>query len=241
MEYRGQMPKLHTNAFGRRAVLLSMLVAGSLALPGCTTMGMPRTGAGGQADAVDRLLMLASQRAFAKLTQPDGFWDSTVARINLPVLFARPGSGAEKLLKSNLFRESLQHKLNNFAEGGARAAAPLVYQSVRALKVTDGSAVLRGGNTAATTLLRTTMASSLVNAMIPELTRLMQEEKDPVVSSAVAALKGVTITDAAHALALDADNAIWYEIGAEEAAIRKDPASTNDPALTAALQAVPAS
>jgi len=46
----------------------------------------------------------------------------------------------------------------------------------------------------------------------------------------------VNIADAAHALALEADNAIWYEIGASEAEIRRNPESTNDPLLIAALK-----
>lgn len=216
---------------GRRAVLAGMLASGALALPGCTTLGKP-----GYLDVIESLLMLSSQRAFARLTQPDGFWDSAVARVNLPVLFGRPGSTADRILRSALFRDKLQHQLNNIAEDGARAAAPVVYQAVRTLTVTDALALLRGGNTAATTFLRQSMGASLVNTMIPELDRVMRLSRDPILSEALAALTGVNLADAAHALALEADNAIWYEIGAQEADIRAHPESTNDPVLIAALK-----
>ncbi len=220
---------------GRRAVLGGFLTAGVLALPGCATVGRPS-----YTDIVENLLMLSSQRAFARLTQPDGFWDSQVARINLPVLFGRPGSVAEKVFRSPLFKEKLQHELNRVAEDGARVAAPLVYDAVRRLTVTDALALLRGGDTSATSFLRQSMASGLVNAMIPELDRVMRVAEDPILNTAVNALTGVNMADAAHALALEADNAIWYEIGAQEADIRAHPESTNDPALIAALRAAKA-
>lgn len=216
----------------RRSVVAGILATGALlALPGCATMGRPST-----TDVIQRLLTLSSQRAFARLTQPDGFWDSAVARIDMPVLFGRSGSAVAKILKSPLFREKLQHELNNVAEDGARVAAPLVNDAVRRLTVSDALALLRGGSTAATTYLRQSMGPSLVNAMIPELGRVMSVADDPILSQALAALTGVNITDAAHALALGADNAIWYEIGAQEGEIRANPAATNDPVLIAALR-----
>lgn len=219
----------------RRAVLAGMLATGLLALPGCATIGRPSPTA-----VIESLLMLSSQRAFARLTQPDGFWDSSVARINLPVLFGRPGSAAEKVLRTPLFKEKLQRELNRIAEDGARVAAPLVYDAARGLTVTDALALLRGGDTAATTFLRQSMGPGLVNAMIPELDRVMRVANDPILNTAINALTGVNVGDAAHALALEADNAIWYEIGAQEASIRADPSSTNDPALIAALKAATA-
>ncbi|WP_232491965.1 DUF4197 domain-containing protein [Novosphingobium kaempferiae] len=216
---------------GRRALLAGFLATGALALPGCATMGRPSPTA-----LIESLLMYSSQRAFARLTQPDGFWDSQVARINMPVLFGRPGSAAQKVFRSAAFKQKLQHELNRIAEDGARAAAPVVYDAVRTISVTDALALLRGGDTAATTFLRRSMGSGLVNAMIPELDRVMRIAEDPILSIAITALTGVDVADAAHALALEADNAIWYEIGAQEAEIRANPETTNDTALIAALK-----
>lgn len=219
------------SALNRRTALAGLLACGALALPGCASIGRPS-----YVEAVRRLLEASTQRAFAQLTQPDGFWDSAVARIQLPVLFGRTGSIAANLLKSRLFREQLQHQLNNIAEEGARRAAPLVFEAVRHLSITDAVALLRGGPTTATTYLREQMGPVLVNAMIPELDRVMRLTDDSYLNRAMALLTGVDLGDAAHALALEADNAIWYEIGAAEAAIREDPESTDDPVLIAALK-----
>jgi len=222
-------------AIGRRSLLAGgAALAGLLLLPGCAT-----TGASlglGYTEAVRRLLELATRNAFAKLTAPDGFWDSAVARINLPVLFGRRGSMMEGILRSPDFREKLQHRLNIIAEDGARAAAPLVADTVRTIGVDNAAALIQGEPTAATTFLRQAMGPAVVNAMIPELDRLLRVVDDPLVGKALSVLAGVDIADAAHALALEADNAIWYAIGAEEAAIRHDPAATNDPVLMRALK-----
>ena len=220
-------------SIGRRALLSGLLAAGALALPGCASMERMS-----YVEAVRRLMELASQRAFARLTAPDGFWNSAVARIDLPVLFGKPGSAAAKVLKSPLFREKLQHSLNNMAEDGARRAAPLVAEAARGISITDALALLKGGRTAATTFLRQAMGPGLVNAMIPELDQAMRAAEDPLLNQAIKALAGVDVKDAAHALALEADNAIWYEIGAMEAEIRANPEATNDPVLIAALRGI---
>ncbi|HKT84953.1 MAG TPA: DUF4197 domain-containing protein [Novosphingobium sp.] len=216
---------------GRRAALTGLLACGALALPGCASMGRQS-----YVEVIRRLLEASSQQAFAQLTRPDGFWDSAVARIQLPALFGKTGSIAASLLRSRLFREQLQHQLNNMAEEGARRAAPLVFEAVRHLSIPDALALLRAGPTGATTYLREQMGPGLVNAMIPELDEAMRLTEDSYLNQAMALLTGVDLMDAAHALALEADNAIWYEIGQAEAAIRADPESTHDPVLIAGLK-----
>lgn len=217
---------------GRRGFIAGAMVSGGLLmLSGCATIGEAS-----YVSAIRRLLTLASRNAFSRLTAPDGFWDSSVARIDLPQLFGGRGSVVRGILKSDPFRKQLQKRLNNIAEDGARRAAPVVADTVRTIGIENAVAILRGGPTAATTFLRAGMGPALVNVMIPALGDAMRMAEDPILSQAISALAGVDITDAAHALALEADNAIWYEIGASEAEIRKNPQSTNDPVLIAALK-----
>jgi len=215
----------------RRAFLGGAAATCMLALPGCESIGPFSL-----VDAVRRLLTLSAQNAFARLTQPNGFWDSTVARINLPGLFGKRGSIVQGILSSGPFREKLQHKLNNIAEAGARRAAPVVTDAVRTIGVENAVAILKGGPTAATSFLRGSMGAGLVNAMIPALDDALRLTNDPLVSQAISALAGVDIGTVAHDLALEVDNAIWNEIGQEESAIRANPESTNDPVLIAALK-----
>ena len=64
------------------------------------------------------------------------------------------------------------------------------------------------------------MGSGLINAMIPGLTDAIRVAEDPIVGQAMAALTGVDVGAVAQSLAIGADNSIWYQIGAEESAIR---------------------
>jgi hypothetical protein len=221
----------------RRGVLASGLALSSLAvLPGCATMGSAASDTNFTA-VIRRLLDLSTQRAFASLTADGGFWNSAVARVDMPTLFGKSSGAFKGVLSSKPFRETLQRQLNTFAEDGARRAAPVVAEAVRNISIPDAYAVLRSEEpTAATTLLRSAMGPALVNAMIPELDEAMRAADNPIISQALSALSGVNVDDAAKALALEADNAIWYQIGAEESKIRQNPASTNDPLLIGALK-----
>ena len=227
-EIGGELQSIVT---GRRAMLGGILACAALTLPGCASLGPPS-----YVEVVRRLLEASTRQAFARLTEPDGFWDSAVARIDMPVLFGKTGTLLSGILRSNLFREKLQHQLNNLAEDGARKAAPVVADAVRRISIPDAIALLRAGKSGATTYLRDQMGPALVNAMIPELDRVMRIADDPFLSEAISSLAGVNIADAAHALALEADNAIWYEIGAAETQIRENPESTHDPVLIAGLK-----
>lgn len=227
------MARFKSGSINRRNFLEGAAAAALLALPGCASMGKISF-----VEAVHRLLTLSAQNAFARLTEPDGFWDSTVARIELPVLFGKRGGVVQGILTSGPFREKLQHRLNIVAEAGARRAAPVVADAIRTIGVENAVAILKGEPTAATTFLRDGMGPGLVNAMIPALDDALRLADDPIINQAVSVLAGVDLSSVAHALALEADNAIWYEIGAAEAEIRENPERTNDPVLIAALKAL---
>ncbi|MBS0477148.1 MAG: DUF4197 domain-containing protein [Proteobacteria bacterium] len=225
------MQHIEQTGVARRGVILGMGAMSVLALSGCTGMGgLSMT------EALKRLLTLSSQNAFAKLTASGGFWDSTVARFDLPVLFSGSSGLVRSLLTSGVFKDQLQHQLNIVAEKGAERAAPLVLDTIRSVSIPDAVGLIRGGPTAATTWLRGQMGPALINAMIPGLTDAIRVSGDPVLGKAIGALSGVDVGQVAQAVANRADNSIWYQIGAEESAIRANPQSTNDPVLIAALK-----
>ncbi len=224
---------ISSRRFGRRRFLAGAAAAGVLALPGCASMGGISF-----TEAIRRLLMLSSENAFARLTAPGGFWDSQVARIALPDLYGRRGGVLQGILTSDVFRAQLERRLNIFAEEGARRAAPVVAETVRTIGIANAVALIRGGPTAATSYLRDNMGASLINVMIPALDDTMRLARDPLLGQALSLLTGVDIGAAAQSLAISADNAIWYQIGAEEGEIRTHPEKTNDPVLIGVLKAL---
>ncbi len=220
-----------STTIARRSFLAGTAASGLLMLPGCSTLG-----GFSMTDALRRLLTLSSQNAFAKLTAPGGFWDSSVARFDLPTLFSSSSGLLKTLLTSSAFREKLQHQLNIVAEKGAERAAPVVIDAVSRISIPDAVGIIRGGPTAASTFLRGQMGSALINAMIPGLSDALRVGSDPIVGQAITALSGVDIGSAAQAIANRADNSIWYQIGAEESAIRAHPEVTRDPVLIGVLK-----
>lgn len=216
------------------AAALGAMAVGAFALPGIAF-------AADAGDPIRRLLELATQNTLNRLGQPNGFLNSRVARFGLPVLFIKRGGAPAGPLATSAFRGLLQQRLNIAAEAGARGAVPLMMQAARALKVVDPAAILRGSPTAATSLLRIETGSGLVNALVPPIEAAMITAQDPTIAQAVAQLPGVTLRDVAHAVALAADNGIWYEIGATEADIRANPEATGDASLIAAIRTAAAS
>ena len=221
----------------RRRFVTGAAAVGLLALPGCQTLGdLPGFSL---VDAIRRILTLSSQRAFARLTAPDGFWDNSLARLDLPDVFGSNGGLVQSILTSALFRERLQREFNHVAEKGAERTAPIVADAVRNVSITDALALVRGGPSAASTYLRGEMGQRLVEAMVPELGEALRISNEPLVGRAIAALTGVDVAGVARSLSADIDDVIWGEIGREEAAIRANPRETNDPLLIGVFGTLP--
>ncbi|QYJ06597.1 DUF4197 domain-containing protein [Qipengyuania flava] len=212
---------------GRRAFLGGMAATGGLAvLPGCSAIpGF------GLVDAVQRILFLSSERAFARMLEGGGFWDQQVDRIGLGNLLGTRGDTLTRILTSALFKNRLEGAFADIAYEGAQRAAPLVTEAVRTIGIQNALELVRGGPTAATTFLRGAMGRSLVEAMVPELGRAMRVASDPLVGELLRGLTGVDLAGATTRFADNLDNTIWSEIGVEEAAIRRNPEATRDPLI----------
>lgn len=214
------------NDIARREVLAGLGAAGLfLALPGWAVAAT-----GPSLDVARRLLRLSAQRAFAKLSAPDGFWSSPVARFDLPELFV---TGRSAVAQGN--REVLSRKLNAVAAAGARRAGQAARSAHGLIKRNEAAAIVAGDATAGTSVLRDRIGAKLINVMIPAIERELRADRDPVVAAAIGRLSGVELNDVAKAIALKADSAIWYQIGAEEGDIRKDPRNTGDRVLIGAF------
>lgn len=223
-------------ALGRRGFIVGLGAAGAtwaIALSGCAS----GFGQFSFVEAVRRLLTLSSFAAIDRLSAPGGFYDSQVARLALPEALGRRGNVLSNILTGVVFRDRLQRSLNRFAEEGARRAAPAVADTIRVVGFSNAVELIRGGPTAATGFLRQEMAGRLVDVMFPTIGNAMRVANDPLLGQALAALSGVDIPAIARDLSVQADNAIWGEMGREEAAIRANPRSTNDAILIAALAA----
>lgn len=211
---------------GRRAFLVGLSATTLLALPGCATMpGF------GFTDAIRRLLTLSSERAFARLTADGGFWDQQVAEIGLANLLGTRGDVLSSILTSSLFKSRLNDAFADIAIEGAYRAAPVVADAVRVIGIENAVALVRGGPSAATGFLRDELGGQLIEVMVPEIGDAMRVAQDPLVGQALSALTGVNVGQVANTFGTRVNDVIWNEIGREEALIRENPRSTNDPLI----------
>ena len=220
------MTDLLEQTTGRRAFMAGGAATGALMLSGCASLpGF------GFTDAIRRLLLLSSERAFARLTSDGGFWDQQVGLIGLSNILGTRGNILSTILTSALFKNQLEDAFSDVAIRGAERAAPLVADAVRIVGLQAAEQLVRGGPTAATSFLRGEMGNSLVEAMVPELGEAIRVANDPVIGRAIARLSGVDVAGVSNRFSGDINNAIWNEMGIEETAIRANPRSTNDPLL----------
>jgi hypothetical protein len=211
----------------RRNLLAGAAGAGALLLlPGCAT-----TGGFSMVEAVRRMLLLATENAFARLTAPGGFWDEQVAQLGLANVLGTRGDVLSRILTSQLFKDRLEERFATFAIDASFRAAPVVTDAIRVIGFDNAIALVRGGPDAASLYLRQEVGGALLDAVVPELGEAMRLSRDPLVGQALSALTGVDVAGVADRFGRQIDDAIWGEIGREEAAIRANPESTRDPVL----------
>jgi Protein of unknown function (DUF4197) len=212
----------------RRSLLAGAAGAGTLLLlPGCASIG----GGFSLVEAVRRLLLLASDNAFARLTAPGGFWDEQVARLGLDAVLGTRGDVLSRILTSQLFKDRLEERFATFAIDASFRAAPVVTDAVRVIGFENAIDLVRGGPSAASLYLRQEVGTALIDAVVPELGEALRISRDPLLGEALNAITGVDVAGVANRFGRQIDDAIWGEIGREEAAIRANPESTRDPVL----------
>jgi hypothetical protein len=212
----------------RRAFLAGTLAAaGAIVLPGCARYG----GQFSFTEAIRRLLLLSTENAFARMTAPGGYWDQQVAQIGLNTFFGNRGNVLSNILTSTLFKSRLEDVVADVAVDASYRAAPVVADAVRTIGFANAVDLIRGGPTAASSFLRGQMGVALIDVMVPEVGNALRVAQDPLVGQLIAGLTGVDLGGMATTFSRTVDNAIWNEIGNEEANIRANPSATGDPML----------
>jgi hypothetical protein len=221
----------------RRRLLGWAAVLPAAALAGCVA------GPRGYAldEGVQRLLTLSSQRAFARLLQPGGFYDDQLTRLSPPEALGRSAGGGglsgvvRAFMQSEAVRRRVAVALNDVAGRAAERASPVVLEAVRGLSPADAVRALNAGPEAATGVLRERIGDRLIEVMLPEVAGLLRSDLLSALSAAAAEKTGIDYLELGRAVAGQASDGIFRAIGREEAAIRADPAATRDPVLIALL------
>ena len=213
----------------RRRLLFAAAALPLATLPACTTLG-DLEGFGFE-NALRRLLTVSSQRAFANLLTDNGFFSDELARVPLPPQLAGAGGIASALLRTPAVQNQLLGVMNRAASDAAEAAAPVVYDAIRNMTISDAMALVRGGPTAATDFLQRAMGTAIVDAMFPGVGNALRLFDSGIVNQVVQAATGISFAGLQRHVSETAANGIYRAIGREEAAIRANPSSANDPVI----------
>ena len=169
----------------RRSLLAGAAGAGTLLLlPGCASTG----GGFSMVEAVRRLLLLATENAFLRLTAPGGFWDEQVARLGLANVLGTRGDVLGRILTSQVFKDQLEERFASFAINASFRAAPVVTDAIQVIGFENAIALVRGGPDAASLFLRQELGTALLDAMVPELGEALRISRDPLLGQALGAL-----------------------------------------------------
>lgn len=111
-------------------------------------------------------LRVGAERGVDKAAAPEGFWKDPRIKIPFP-----PQAMTVKttLLKIGMTKpvEDFERTLNKAAETAAREAVPVFVDAITSLSIQDGSTILRGGERAATDLLRQRTQDRLRSKFMP--------------------------------------------------------------------------
>jgi hypothetical protein len=213
----------------RRRLIFAFAALPVAALPACTTLG-DLQGFGFE-NALRRLLTLSSQRAFANLLSDNGFFSDELARVPLPPELAGAGSIASALLRAPAVQSQLLQVMNRAAAEAAEGAAPVIYDSIRNVRIGDAMALAHGGPTAATDFLQGVMGTRIVDAMFAGVGNALRLFDSGIVNQLVQAAAGINFGGLQRHVTQAAAAGIYRAIGREEAAIRANPGSANDPLI----------
>ncbi len=219
-----------TPSLSRRSLVSAGLALPLLTLPGCIARlgDLPNL-----EGAIRRLLALSSQRAFARLLADEGFFRDDIARIQPPPQLG--GQAVTATLAVALGTRAVQDRLlrvvNQAAGEGARRAAPMVYDSIRDMPISDALGIVRGGPTAATDYLARSMGERIFDAVFPGVGEALRVAENGIVQRVLELATGINFPGLQADVTRKTSAALYRAIGREEAAIRADPDSAGDPAL----------
>jgi hypothetical protein len=211
----------------RRSLLVAGCTLPLLTFPGCAML----SGGFGLEDAIRRILTTSSERAFARLLQENGFFQDDLARLPLPHQLTGAGTAASVGVVEADVAKQILPLINRAAWSAAENAAPIVYQSIRSMSISDAVGIVRGGPTAATNYLQRAMGTAIVDAMFPGVGQALRAFDNGLVNQVLQAATGINFAGLQRYVAESAASSIYRAIGREEAAIRANPHQTNDPVL----------
>lgn len=111
-------------------------------------------------------LNIGAKNAGSKLSNTNGFFGNALIKILMPEEAKRVESTLRSVGMGNLVDKAIL-SMNRAAEDASAKAVPIFIDAIKGITITDGLAILRGGNGAATNFLKQRTSVALTNAFKP--------------------------------------------------------------------------
>jgi hypothetical protein len=176
-------------------------------------------------------LQVGARNATNNLSQTNGFFGNQLIKILMPPEVSQIENRLRQFGFGNL-TDKLVMSMNRAAEDASKQALPILVNAITSFSIQDGMTILKGGNTAATDLLRIKTSSSLAAAFRPVIAQSMGKFNVQSLWNSVFTtyntlpiIKNKVNTDLTGYVTDRALSGLFTTIGQEEKKIRIDPAS----------------
>lgn len=190
-------------------------------------------------------LNIGADKAIAKLGASNGYYADAAVKILLPPEAQNVYKNINKVPGGTKMLEKAVKSLNSAAEDAATTAKPIFIDAIKGITITDGLNILKGSNTAATTMLFEKTHKQILTAFTPKIDQSLSKNLAGGVSANTAytnlvkayntaSLNGklfskIKTGSLSQHVALKAMEGMFRKIADEEVAIRKNPqASATD-------------
>lgn len=179
--------------------------------------------------ALKEALNKGIERSTDLLSSKDGFFKNAAVKILLPPEAQKIEKTLRGLGLDNEVDQAIL-TMNRAAEDASKSAAPIFLDAVKRMTITDAANILRGSDTAATSYLKASTTSALTAAFRPIVdSSLSKVDATKYWSTLTTTYNQLPLvkkveTDLTTYVTDKALQGLFYEIGAEEKQIRKNPA-----------------
>lgn len=203
-----------------------------------STISKVTGGSGGSSLSNDKIIQglkqaleIATDSTAKHLSKVDGFFSDAAIKILIPEDAKKAESTLRKFGMGPVVDKAIL-SMNRAAEDAAGNITPIFISAIKGMTLTDGLAILKGGDFAATDYLKKTTSAQLTEKMRPVIDQSLAKVdatkywKDMATAyNTVAFGKKPINTDLSAYVTEKAMSGIFYSIGQQEQLIRKDPAA----------------
>jgi hypothetical protein len=114
-------------------------------------------------------LQIGTDSSVARLSKMDGYFGDAMVKILLPPEAKSITDNLSKLPGGERLVNDVILRINRAAEDAAKGAGTIFVSSITSMNISDGLAILKGGNTAATDYLKSTTSQQLFQLYQPKI------------------------------------------------------------------------